>query len=119
MKTARDSTDLVSRQSVYDVENWLSPSQAGRILGVSGQWVTMLCRNGKLRAARTSLGWLVDPDDLEWLRKQRIEELEAKVKKMKGIKHDRIVEDAVTRGRGNVTQAEARAAARAVRKDRS
>jgi hypothetical protein len=34
-------------------------------LGKSRQGVVWLCENGRLRAARTRLGWLVDPNDVE------------------------------------------------------
>lgn len=50
---------------VEQVQRWLSPSQAGRVLGTSGQWVTHLARSGELRGVKTALGWLVDPDDVE------------------------------------------------------
>ena len=78
---ARDSTDLIrgDRENLYDVEDWLSPSQAGRLLGTSGQWVTELCRRGRLRAVRTALGWLVDPDEIEDLAEEREKKAEAKL----------------------------------------
>ena len=56
---------------VKEVESWLSPSQAGRVLGTSGQWVTHLARTGKLRGVRTALGWLVDPEDVERMAEKR------------------------------------------------
>jgi hypothetical protein len=34
-------------------------------LGKSRQGVVWLCENRRLRAARTRLGWLVDPRDVE------------------------------------------------------
>lgn len=56
---------------VREVESWLSPSQAGRVLGTSGQWVTHLARNRKLRGVKTALGWLMDPESVEQMAKQR------------------------------------------------
>ncbi len=48
-----------------------APSQAGRVLGTSGQWVTHLARSGELRGAKTALGWLVDPKDVERVAEKR------------------------------------------------
>ncbi len=39
-----------------------APSQAGRVLGTSGQWVSHLACSGELRGVKTALGWLVDKD---------------------------------------------------------
>lgn len=58
-------------RGVKEVESWLSPSQAGRVLGTSGQWVTHLARSGELRGVKTALGWLVDPEDVERLAEKR------------------------------------------------
>ena len=73
-------------RGVEEVANWLAPSQAGRILGTSGQWVKQLARRGKLRGVETSLGWLVDPDDVERLANERLEEAERKVSAMKSAR---------------------------------
>ncbi len=53
------------------IEDWWSPSEAGRVLETSGQWVTHLARTGQVRGIRTSLGWLVDPEDIEALAKEK------------------------------------------------
>lgn len=66
-------------RGVREVENWLSPSEAGDILGTSGQWVTNLARRGALDAVRTSLGWLVNPEDVERLANERLEKAEKKL----------------------------------------
>ncbi len=54
-----------------EVEDWLSPSQAGRVLGTSGQWVTHLARARELRGVRTALGWLLDPEDVDRMANKR------------------------------------------------
>ncbi len=72
--------------SVEEVASWLSPSEAGRILGTSGQWVKQLARRGKLRGVETSLGWLMDPDDVERLATERLEQAERKVTAMKSAR---------------------------------
>ena len=60
-----------ARGGVEEVANWLSPSQAGRVLGTSGQWVTHLARTRRLRGVKTALGWLVDPEDVERMAQER------------------------------------------------
>lgn len=74
------------RGGVREVENWLSPSEAGEVLGTSGQWVTQLARTGKLDGVRTSLGWLVNPEDVERLANERLEKAEKKISAMKSAR---------------------------------
>lgn len=71
---------------IKEVESWLSPSQAGTMLGTSGQWVTQLARRGKLDAVRTSLGWLVNPADVERVANERLERAEKKISAMKSAR---------------------------------
>ena len=70
-------------RGVREIENWLSPSQAGAMLGTSGQWVTQLARKGKLDAVKTPLGWLVNPADVERVATERLERAEEKISAMK------------------------------------
>jgi hypothetical protein len=91
-------------RGVREVENWLSPSQAGAILGTSGQWVTQLARADKLDAVRTSLGWLVNPDDVERLAKERLEQAEKKISAMKSAQSAGVVGARARRaGRGRTS----------------
>lgn len=71
---------------IREVENWLSPSQAGAILGTSGQWVTQLARRRELDAVRTSLGWLINPADAQRLANERLKKAEQKVSAMKSAR---------------------------------
>ena len=73
-------------RGVREIESWLSPSEAGTVLGTSGQWVTQLARAGKLDAVRTSLGWLVNPADVERLANERLERAEKKISAMKSAR---------------------------------
>ncbi len=73
-------------RGVREVENWLSPSQAGAMLGTSGQWVTQLARRRELDGVRTSLGWLVNPADVERLANERLEKAEQKISAMKSAR---------------------------------
>ncbi len=74
------------RRDLREVESWLSPSEAGGILGTSGQWVTRLARDGKLEGIRTSLGWLVNPADVERLANERLKRAENKISAMKSAR---------------------------------
>ena len=71
---------------VEQVATWLAPSEAGQVLGTSGQWVKQLARRGQLRGVETSLGWLVDPDDVDRLASERLEKAEKKLSAMRSAK---------------------------------
>lgn len=58
-------------EDLRELEDWLSPSEAGRVLGTSGQWVTHLARTDQVRGIKTSLGWLVHPEDIKELAQKR------------------------------------------------
>ena len=51
--------------TVQEFETWLTTGDTASRLNKSRQGVVWLCANRKLRAARTALGWLVDPKDVE------------------------------------------------------
>lgn len=90
-------------RGVREVESWLSPSQAGAMLGTSGQWVTQLARRGKLDAVRTPLGWLVNPADVERVANERLEKAEQKISAMKSARSAGVSGvRARTSGRGGV-----------------
>ena len=89
---------------IREVESWLSPSQAGAVLGTSGQWVTQLARCQKLEAVRTSLGWLINPDDVERLANERLEKAQKKVSAMKSARSAGVVGARTRRsGRGRAS----------------
>jgi excisionase family DNA binding protein len=55
-----------------DLENWLTPNDAARVLGISRQAVhKVYLDQGRLRAVRTRQGWLIDPESVEAARKAR------------------------------------------------
>ena len=47
-----------------DLERWLTPTEAARIIGISRQATLKRLEVGKLRGVKTHQGWLVDPQDL-------------------------------------------------------
>lgn len=65
--------------SVKDVENYLTPSEAGRLLGTSGNWVKQLVRRGELQGVETHLGWLIEPESVQRLANKRLANAERKV----------------------------------------
>jgi hypothetical protein len=85
---------------VREVESWLSPSEAGKVLGTSGQWVTQLARAGRLEGVRTSLGWLVKPEDVERLANERLEKVEKKLSAMKSARSTGVARRRMQTGRG-------------------
>ena len=46
-----------------ELERWLTPTEAGRVIGMSKQATIKRLEAGKLRGVKTRQGWLVDPED--------------------------------------------------------
>lgn len=57
-----------------ELENWLSASEAAGIIGISRQAVVKRCEEGRLRAVKTHLGWLIDPRAVKEAPKPRKED---------------------------------------------
>ncbi len=60
--------------SIKAFENWLTTGATASRLGKSRQGVVWMLENKRLRGARTPLGWLVDPKDVERLAREREEQ---------------------------------------------
>jgi hypothetical protein len=54
-----------------DLELWLTPAEAGKMIGISKQAVIKQLEEVKLRGVKTHQGWLVDPKDAERVRGER------------------------------------------------
>ena len=52
-------------------DNWLSPAQAARVLGVTPQRVRQMTNEGRLRCQWTPLGRMIDFAAVEALRTER------------------------------------------------
>ena len=52
-------------------QEWLTPAQAGRMIGVTAQRVRQMADAGQLTCKRTPLGRLLDADSVERLRDKR------------------------------------------------
>ena len=51
--------------TISELEKWLTTSQTASKLNKTRQGVTWMVENKKLRAAKTQLGWLIDPESVE------------------------------------------------------
>ena len=51
--------------SIREFEKWFTTGDAASALGKTPQGIKWLLENRRLRGARTRLGWLVDPSDVE------------------------------------------------------
>ena len=63
-------SEQVAQREVYlpgirEFENWLTTGDTASALGKTPQGIKWLLENRRLRGARTRLGWLVDPKDVE------------------------------------------------------
>jgi excisionase family DNA binding protein len=58
--------------TLTEFEKWITTSQAASRLGKSRQGVTWMLEHRKLRAVKTQLGWLIDPEAVERLREERV-----------------------------------------------
>ena len=56
-----------------DLESWLTPAEAGRVIGISKQATIKQLEERTLRGVKTHQGWLVDPKDAERVRDERSE----------------------------------------------
>lgn len=109
-KAGKERSMVEGSRGVREVESWLSPSEAGDILGTSGQWVTSLARRGDLEAVRTSLGWLVNPKDVERLANERLEKAQEKLLALQSARSKGIAGVRASRsGRGRTTRSSAQA----------
>ena len=57
--------------TIRELETWLTTSQVASKLGKTRQGVTWMVENRKLRAAKTQLGWLIDPASVEAARREK------------------------------------------------
>jgi excisionase family DNA binding protein len=52
-------------------EEWLTPAEAGRVIGVTKQTMVKWLEDRTIRGVRTHQGWLVDPEDAERVKQAR------------------------------------------------
>lgn len=55
----------MNSKDLKELEGWLTPAEAGLIIGISKQAAILRLDAGKLRGVKTHQGWLVDPKDLD------------------------------------------------------
>jgi hypothetical protein len=57
--------------SLKELENWLTPAEAGRVMGMSKQGTIKRLEQRVLRGVKTHQGWLVDPEDAARVAQER------------------------------------------------
>jgi hypothetical protein len=51
--------------SLKEFERWLSTGQAAKVMGKTRQGAMWMAENKRVRAVKTSVGWLFDPESVE------------------------------------------------------
>lgn len=54
-----------------DLEHWLSASDVARMRGVSRQAIHVQLAEGRYRAVKTRIGWLIDPKEADRIERER------------------------------------------------
>lgn len=85
--------------NVKDVENYLTPSEAGRVLGTSGNWVKQLVRRGELEGVETHLGWLIEPESVARAANARVAKAERRASSLKAASSQVLSMNSSTHGR--------------------
>ena len=57
--------------TLKELEYWLTPAEAGQLMGMSKQGVHKRLEQKTLRAVKTHQGWLIDPADARRVAKER------------------------------------------------
>ena len=57
--------------TLKELENWLTPAGAGRVMGMSKQGTIKRLEQRTLRGVKTHQGWLVDPEDAERVAREK------------------------------------------------
>ncbi len=52
-------------KDMLELENWLTPAEAGRLVGISRQAMLKRLERGQQRGVKTHQGWLVDPAEVK------------------------------------------------------
>ena len=55
---------MIPSKYLRELEGWLTPAEAGRIIGITKQCMIKRIKEGRQRGVRTRQGWLVDPEAL-------------------------------------------------------
>lgn len=85
--------------NVKDVESYLTPSEAGRVLGTSGNWVKQLVHRGELEGVETRLGWLIEPESVARAANARAAKAERRASSLKAASSGVFSMNSTTQGR--------------------
>jgi DNA-binding Lrp family transcriptional regulator len=67
-----------------DLENWLTPAEAGKVIGISKQAIVKRLKEVTLRGVKTHQGWLVDPNDVAKVAEERRQRMVVKLEEDHG-----------------------------------
>ena len=56
---------VLSSRDLRELEGWLTPTEAAKIIGISRQGMLKRLEEGRQRGVKTHQGWLVDPEALK------------------------------------------------------
>jgi hypothetical protein len=59
------SAIVIPSKYLRELEDWLTPAEAGHVIGITKQGMIKRLEEGRQRGVRTRQGWLVDPEDLK------------------------------------------------------
>ncbi len=57
--------------TIKELEKWLTPAEAGRVMGMSKQGAIKRLEQKTLRGVKTHQGWLVEPGDAARVARER------------------------------------------------
>jgi hypothetical protein len=57
--------------ALKELETWVTPAEAGRVIGMSKQGTIKRLERKTLRGIKTHQGWLVDPEDAARVARER------------------------------------------------
>jgi hypothetical protein len=57
--------------TLKELETWLTPAEAGRVMAMSKQGAIKRLEQRTLRGVKTHQGWLVDPEDAERVAREK------------------------------------------------
>lgn len=89
----------MAADNIKAVENYLTPSEAGRVLGTSGNWVKQLARRGELMGVETHLGWLIEPESVARAADVRAAKAERQASSLKAASSEVFSMNSTARGR--------------------
>ena len=89
----------MATRDIRDIENYLTPSEAGSVLGTSGNWAKQLVRRGELEGIETHLGWLIEPESVARAADIRAAKAAGRARSLKAASSEALSMNSSARGR--------------------